>query len=53
LVILGLLGLLGLGLLGLRTNKDEIISDAFNIQEIDDIIYEVDCKAMMVNPGYL
>lgn len=34
-------------------SKDEMISDAFKIQEVDDIIYEVDCKSMMVNPGYL
>ena len=32
-------------------SQDEMISDAFNITEVDDIIYEVDCKTMMVNPG--
>ncbi|KAJ3334423.1 hypothetical protein HDU91_002747, partial [Kappamyces sp. JEL0680] len=30
---------------------DEMISDAFKITEVDDIVYEVNCRLIMVNPG--
>lgn len=30
---------------------DEMVSDAFNLKEVDDIVYEVDCRTITVKPG--
>jgi Translationally controlled tumour protein len=32
-------------------SADEIITDAFDIKEIDDIAYEVDCKMITIKEG--
>ncbi|EJD53586.1 translationally-controlled tumor protein [Auricularia subglabra TFB-10046 SS5] len=30
---------------------DEMVSDAYNLKEVDDVVYEVDCRTIIVKPG--